>query len=245
MADESSDQELYQCNGCLEKIPAHRARVSCHSCPDYHLCANCFVIKQYTKPHADSHATLVLKKSGVVVPLPPGFTPRPAPALPPRQNSTINTRQTARATELPTANWGALWNVLKAPLEKKDKRGRIDATVKSDGLNDMREGSTSSMMSGANGSGVKDLPPSPPQYVTEEENYDNQIPSYPQPAEWEALFEADSTPTPIFIAFMSTIFGHLDPKHAGYLAPEVYSDFLDVQGYELASNICEYRVVRW
>ncbi|MBA7581814.1 hypothetical protein ES708_23725 [subsurface metagenome] len=65
-------------------------------------------------------------------------------------------------------------------------------------------------------------------------------PSYPRPAKWEPLFEEDSsTPTPIFVALMSTVFAHLDPRHTGYLSPEVYSGFLDLQGVETSNNICK------
>lgn len=241
MSDEEKDkgkEELYVCSGCLEQIPIHRARISCHNCTDYHLCANCFVIKQYVKPHNESHATWVLKQSGVVVPGPPGLPPK-APTLPPRPKPTLNTRQ---PVELPTANWGALWNVLKAPLEKKDKRGRVDTTV-TDGPGEIRDVSPSSMMSGANGTPEKELPPTPAKSIRQGlDRVDSIAPSYPRPESWVPLFEPDSTPTPIFVAFMSTIFGHLDPLRTGSLTPEVYSDFLDAQGYELGSNICESRM---
>ncbi len=70
------------------------------------------------------------------------------------------------------------------------------------------------------------------------EQIDSTVPSYPQPATWQSLLEIDGTPTPVFVALMSTIFGHLDPEHTGYLRPETYSAFLDVQGYDLDLNSC-------
>ncbi|KAF8849512.1 hypothetical protein BDZ45DRAFT_680466 [Acephala macrosclerotiorum] len=244
MGDERP-QELYSCDGCSERIPTDRARVACHTCPDYHLCANCAVIKQYSRPHVESHTTMVLKLSGFVVPPPPGFPPRPAPALPPRQNSTVNTRQAVRVSEMPTANWGALWSAIKAPLEKMDKKGRkssVDATrgrsdaVMTSGLEDNGKGG-SNASSPLSQNPVNNLPPSPPKSVRGGINRtDSEAPSYPRPAEWKQLFGADGTPTPIFVALMSTIFGHLDPEHTGYLTPEVYSAFLDVQGCESDVN---------
>lgn len=126
---ENNPQELCSCHGCAEEIPTDRARVSCHSCPNYHLCANCFVIKKFSKHHSESHSTIVFKLSGFVVPTPPGF-PRRNPPLPPRSNSATTARQTNRVSELPTANWGALWNAIKGPLEKREKKkGSTDGTT--------------------------------------------------------------------------------------------------------------------
>jgi len=139
--------------------------------------------------------------------------------------------------EVPTANWGALWSVLKAPLEKKDKKGEkasVDTSAKDVQPLEIKDAHPSSMQSDRNG---PELPPSPPKSVYQ--GLESQAPSYPQPASWQPFFEADSTPTPIFIAFMSTVFSHLDPHHRGALTPEIYSDFLDSQGYELGSNVCK------
>lgn len=253
-------QDLYSCNGCNDEIPTDRARIACHICPDYHLCANCFVIKQFSKPHIESHSTMVLKSSGFVVPTPPGFAPRAAPALPPRQKS----QQSVRVSEMPTANWGALWNVIKAPLEKMDKKNRKGSVdVKDDEFKnvDVRGRSASTMSGGLDGKAkeherdsergsdacsplsqnpVNSLPPSPPKSFRHGlDRVDSSAPSYPRPAKWEPLFETDGTPTPIFVALMSTIFSHLDPNHTGYLRPETYSAFLDVQGCDLDSNSCK------
>lgn len=237
MAEPSPTQELYACNGCIEQIPQHKARISCHSCPSYHLCANCFVIKQFTPPHTASHATLILKRSGCVVPSPPGFF-KPGPALPLRPTIAINTgppppppRPVVRSQpEIPTANWGALWSVIKGAgsgsSAVKDKRVSVNRTISQD-----------SMMSGASGSEIP--PPHPPRPLLPQRTESQRLaPSYPRPDKWGPLFEADSTPNSIFVALMSTIFSKLDPEHTGCLRPEVYAEFLDLQGYELGSNIC-------
>lgn len=248
---DQNTQELYGCNGCKEKIALDRARIDCHTCPDFHLCANCFVIKQFSRPHTESHSTMVLKLSGYVVPTPPGFPPRPKPALPPRHNS----RETMRVSEMPTANWGALWNIMKAPLEKKDKKSRkgsddgkaddfknvdVHGRSMSGASDDKGKEPESSSSSPLSQNPINTLPPSPPKSVRQGiERIDSSAPSYPVPVKWEPLFEADGTPTPIFVVLMSTLFGHLDPDHTGYLRPETYSAFLDAQGCGLEQNSCK------
>jgi hypothetical protein len=128
MTDDNS-QELYSCDGCSEEIPTERARVSCCSCPNYHLCANCFVIKNFSRHQSESHATMVFKLSRFVVPTPLVFPCRNPPALPPGSKSATTAKQTNRVSELPTTNWGALWNAIKGPLEKREKKkGSTDRT---------------------------------------------------------------------------------------------------------------------
>ncbi|KAG9232617.1 hypothetical protein BJ875DRAFT_466276 [Amylocarpus encephaloides] len=222
-------KQLYECNGCSNKIPDHRARILCHNCTDYHLCTNCYLIKQYTRPHVDFHPTMIHKKSGFFVLDAFGFTPRPPPALPPPSKSNPASQQNIRDIEVPTADWSVLWNLVKGPLRKKSQKvAPKDITPPQPiDLIDM----TGMGMSGANGAGT--LPPSPPHSV----DPDGSAPAYPMPAKWEPLFAADSTPTPIFISLMSTIFSCLDPLHTGYLDPETYSMFLDTQGYQWNASV--------
>jgi hypothetical protein len=168
--------------------------------------------------------------------------------------SSTSTKQTNRLSEIPTANWGAIWNVIKAPLEKKDKKTRkegIDPTA-IDQATELRPASESPPQDGFEIAPLNrhpmnqfpPFPPSPPKSVRQRiEKVDSTAPSYPRPAKWELLFEADHTPTPIFVALMSTVFSHLDPQHTGYLSPEVYSGFLDVQGYPLFGNICRFHLL--
>jgi len=256
----SDSSELYTCNACSSQIPTHLARISCHSCTSYNMCANCFVIKQFSRPHVESHSTMVLKQSGFVVPS-PGFPPRPAPSLPPRPVQTVR-RQSIKVSELPTANWGALWNVMKAPLEKRKKGPAVD-TGKGKVAVELDEVKASPLSSSTptpiqekqnekdfnsppsqNPNSLNQFPPSPPKSVRQGiERIDSMAPSYPRPAKWEPLFEEDSsTPTPIFVALMSTVFAHLDPRHTGYLSPEVYSGFVDLQGVETSNNICKFPI---
>ncbi|KAH7354663.1 hypothetical protein BKA65DRAFT_394945, partial [Rhexocercosporidium sp. MPI-PUGE-AT-0058] len=247
-ASDPQDQELYACNSCTFEIRTHLARVTCHSCLNYHLCANCYVIKAFNRPHTNSHSTMVFKQSGVVVPLPPGFAPRPPPALPPRTKLVLNEdpeqdlqgKRKGKEPELGAANWSALWSIMKAPLEKKNKK-----SPKGEGagvtMNIMEPkdipGSNASDDGDKNATShfeKKGLPPSPPRSIKRGiERVDSTVattPSYTQPEKWGAMFESDWTPTPIFVTLMSKIFSHLDPGHTGFLSPEVYSQFLEMQG---------------
>ncbi|KAK0704749.1 hypothetical protein B0H67DRAFT_359115 [Lasiosphaeris hirsuta] len=54
---------------------------------------------------------------------------------------------------------------------------------------------------------------------------------------WTPLFEPDGTPEDIFEALMKAFFSVLDQQNTGYMAPEVLSSFLDVQGFRLNDNI--------
>ncbi|TVY84781.1 hypothetical protein LSUE1_G001405 [Lachnellula suecica] len=247
MGDENIGKP-YSCGSCTDIIPTQRARIQCHTCTDFHLCANCFVIKQFSKPHIDSHPTMVVKESGIIVPAAPGFSARPPPPLPPRQNQA--TDAIAAESEIPMANWGALWSLMKAPLERRKKQGSVDDSVKSTQVEPTDPPSPAPTASG--GLAVNEDLPKPPQTpmspfplpppkpVRRTTGMEpGEAPSYQQPSQWEPLFEADSTPTANFVALMSTIFNHLDPEQTGYLSPEIYSGFLEVQGYSLNSNISD------
>ncbi|KAN0099025.1 hypothetical protein V8E51_014688 [Hyaloscypha variabilis] len=192
-----STKDLYTCDSCSSAIPTDRARVSCHSCANYHLCTNCFVIKEFSTPHLESHSTMVFKVSGFVVPPPPGFNRRPSPPLPPRTNSTTSTKQPNRLVDLASKNQGSDLTLITEPPQDSFE------TI-------------------------------PRQQL---ERIDSTAPSYPRPTNWEPLLSPSGVPTPIFVAFMSTVFSHLDPLHTGYLTPEVYAGFLDVQGCLLSGNV--------
>jgi hypothetical protein len=192
---------------------------------------------------------MVTKHSGVVVPSPPGFNARPAPPLPPRPKEPVKTIETE--SEIPMANWGALWSLMKAPLEKKSKKGKPGATSTTASPIELTDAKTPPTTAGGceakeavpdpPETPVTSFPPSPPKSVRRNTEPEVGVaPSYHQPDKWEPLFEEDSTSTPNFIALMSTIFSHLDPDHTGYLSPEIYSGFLDVQGYKLEANICKF-----
>ncbi|PBP26276.1 hypothetical protein BUE80_DR002800 [Diplocarpon rosae] len=242
-------EEPYTCTSCITTIPPHRARVTCHSCPSHHLCANCHVIKNFVPPHAGAHPTMVFKHSGLTVASPPGFAPRPhlPPPLPPRSapsktQSLLQIAEAPASVTVPTANWGALWSVLKAPLEKRDKRATKRDSVDETWEGKPREGARRSETSPVARSREEtvELPLSPPgsrRSTIETVGSAASAPQYPVPESWTPFFESDGTPTPIFVALMSTLFSRLDPEHTGFLSPENYSGFLDVQGVEMGANI--------
>jgi hypothetical protein len=49
----------YTCYGCTEQIPPAKARIHCEICPNYDLCANCFVVGQATRNYAPYHPTIL------------------------------------------------------------------------------------------------------------------------------------------------------------------------------------------
>jgi hypothetical protein len=55
---------------------------------------------------------------------------------------------------------------------------------------------------------------------------------------WTPLFNADSTPGPDFVTMMQQFFGCLDPSRTGYLTPEAYSSFMEVQGFPTVQIVC-------
>ena len=233
---EELQSELYECNTCSIKIPDYRARVFCNHCLFYHLCANCYVVKDYARPHVDSHPTSVFKQSGFYVPGAPEFSQKPptekvvaaAPILRPVEE-----------IEIPLADWSVLWSFV--PGKKKTKTPDPSKEPELIDLKDV----TGAGIAGNEGTGkdtydpqvpLHHLPLTPPRSI----DHDGSTPSYPMPQNWEPFFGADNTPTPIFIALMGTIFSCLDPEHTGYLSPEVYSDFLDFQGYQWTANVCKF-----
>lgn len=56
---------------------------------------------------------------------------------------------------------------------------------------------------------------------------------------WQPFFNADSSPSPMFITLMNDIFTYLDPTNLGNLVPETFSRFLDDMGYLPHENACK------
>ncbi|KAJ7763780.1 hypothetical protein B0H16DRAFT_1687836 [Mycena metata] len=81
------------------------------------------------------------------------------------------------------------------------------------------------------------MPPPPPKVLT---------PPPPPPIvaqAWGPFFDADMTPTPVFIQFMDAVFSYLDSGRTNSLAPEIYSRFLINQGYVGQTNIWNFNLV--
>ncbi|KAK0208027.1 hypothetical protein DFS33DRAFT_1300795 [Desarmillaria ectypa] len=60
---------------------------------------------------------------------------------------------------------------------------------------------------------------------------------------WGPLFDGYMDVTAVGDSFFNAIFTYLDPSYTGYLTPEVYSRFLDDQGYLLHENVWKSNLV--
>ncbi|KAF8217716.1 hypothetical protein K438DRAFT_1795525 [Mycena galopus ATCC 62051] len=68
-------------------------------------------------------------------------------------------------------------------------------------------------------------------------------PPPPPPIAWGPFFDADMSPTPVFMELINAIFTYLDTQRTGNLTPEVYSRFLINQGYVGNQNIWHSNLV--
>ncbi|POS82973.1 hypothetical protein EPUL_005984 [Erysiphe pulchra] len=225
----SADKELYICNGCGDAIGSERARISCNTCVDFNLCSNCYVINYSSKVHKKSHATTVFRNSGHV-----NSENSNAILLSQSENNGGEQRKPSEEIEIPTANWGALWSAMKAPLVKKDKRasksiGKIEICA-------LPESQHKSDLLSPH-SGIPEPLLSPSIMVKPQRTPEYPGPTYFRPEKWEPFFESNNTPSSIFVGLMSSIFNTLDEKGTGFLKPEQFSGFLEIQGYPLSANI--------
>ncbi|RKF74331.1 hypothetical protein GcM1_240115 [Golovinomyces cichoracearum] len=229
----SADKELYTCNGCGDLIKKKRARISCNVCVDFNLCSNCYVINYFSKPHIKSHASTIIRESGQITCS--KVKSNPSPHLEISEKISVPPVEKQRKySEIPTANWGALWNVMKAPLVKRDVASTktLDKIEASDFQQARLRNNSTSPLSSSPGLTLSQL-------VVEGQTQDVESPGpiYFCPDQWEPFFGDDNSPSSIFVALMSSIFNRLDEKRTGYLTPETYSEFLDIQGYPLQANI--------
>ncbi|TQS35764.1 hypothetical protein Golomagni_03805 [Golovinomyces magnicellulatus] len=227
----SINKELYSCNGCGELIKKQRARISCNVCVDFNLCSNCYVINYFSKPHTKSHASTIIRESGQITCN--KVKSNQTPFLETPENISVPLVEKQRKySEIPTANWGALWNVMKAPLVKRDVTSKNLDKVEASDFQQVRLRNNS----------TSPLPISPgltfPQLAVEGQTQDVESPgpTYFCPDQWAPFFGDNNSPSSIFVALMSSIFNRLDEKRTGYLTPETYSGFLDIQGYPLQAN---------
>lgn len=101
----------YNCDSCRQTIPVVNPRVHCLVCPDYDLCANCYLGERCTQGHVIGHAAQVFKQSGGngAQPVPasnPTSPPLPARGPPPLPSRSVNA-QTAFPSTSPLAANGA------------------------------------------------------------------------------------------------------------------------------------------
>ncbi|KAB8292103.1 hypothetical protein EYC80_007848 [Monilinia laxa] len=172
--------------------------------------------------------------------------PRPIPLLPPRKDTLSSTPP--KKVELPTANWGALWDIVKprprpakpTPAQKGSGSGELISISPPNNEDPYSYSNHNRNLSSSDSPITKlrpDLPPIPGKI--ELEAFTNPYASMapPVPVEWSPFFQADGTQNAIFVDLMTTIFLHLDVENTDSLSPEVYSAFLEMQGVPMEDNI--------
>lgn len=238
---------LYACSSCMDNIPLHKPRLHCTDCRSHDICASCYVLSISTGGHTTDHLVDLIEKSGTV-PLPPPQPPRPL--LPPRkstQSSPISPPQSqpyARPevgrSPLPHLQSQQIPQYIPQPIpaEYAGPRRQVSQYI---------------------------AQPLPPAYVQPQQQ--QQTPQYVAqpvaqpvvqpvatagtPAQvintqpivqthgWTPLFEG-SEPSALGAHFFSVVFDCLDTQKKGFLTPEQYSAFLDVQGYLPEQDVCMF-----
>lgn len=254
LSSKNFKMSIYNCDSCKDDIPEKKARIYCHYCRD-NYCANCFVVQKFLGAHKNSHPTMILNFSGVVLEhAPAAMPPRPkasiaarhgtqtyeAPVLPARIQTAPVLQTGAKrypsveTIQVPTANWGALMPVMRGFLKSKKKEAPISEHIPKPAPlpkdNPIIDTSVADIVKQE-----YSLPQEVPLPTSPEK--DEQEADFP-PECWEPMFSSDGTPQPIFVSLMSELFSSLDPKSEGSLSPEQYSAYLEVQGVDTADNIC-------
>ncbi|PQE12848.1 Major facilitator superfamily transporter protein [Rutstroemia sp. NJR-2017a BBW] len=244
---------LYTCSHCNEEIRANRVRVECCdlACENpsdpasgYHLCADCFVVGDYHGAgagaggaHEEGHQTRVVRESGTV---------RDEERDRERERERERERSRSRARgedrskekiEVPTANWGALWDIVKPKGGRRGDRER----EKKQSESSISIGSNSTVKGGSAGSvGFEVAPMStlrpvlPPRPKLKRSC--SSFAAVKRPSVWEPLFAPDESQNVIFGDLMAVLFARLDKEELGLLSPEVWSGYLDVQGVPMEEN---------
>jgi Zinc finger, ZZ type len=77
---------LFKCDGCNLHISPEKPRLHCAQCPDYDLCANCFVLGTVTGAHLVQHQTNLIRASGHCSEAAAAACPTSASGHPPQQS---------------------------------------------------------------------------------------------------------------------------------------------------------------
>lgn len=63
----------------------------------------------------------------------------------------------------------------------------------------------------------------------------------PAPSAWnEHFFYSNGRPTPVFEALMKEFWKRLDPRGTGYIAPEVFSGFMEINHFAPDDDVCMF-----
>jgi hypothetical protein len=243
----------FTCDGCSEQILPKKARIHCEICPNYDLCANCFVVGQATHNHVSYHPTALIKTSGLSsnpsLPPPPPLPARTSvlrpPATPTYQRSpSIEVPVHSQSSYAPSPANASVYappgsaqqNInyqYHAPAPAPAQQYQAPQLAFQGQTLDQQYATSPNPQAYA-------LPPPPPQNPQFQPQ--SQAPQEDQSRSpshaWQPLFDGEM-PTQSFVDLMTAFFVQLDPHRMGTLTPEVYSSFLDAQGYETKHNVCK------
>ncbi|KAF1991069.1 hypothetical protein K402DRAFT_389269 [Aulographum hederae CBS 113979] len=242
---------MYTCHACGEEIPPSKALIRCEICQSFDLCANCFVTGRTAQSHTPYHPTKLFKRSELVELPPPPLPPRPSSTNPPFNSTPQPPQKFTPATttfgnspqqhQYYTPPSGqpspAQYTVpppppLPAPYNAYGQPQELQAASPHP-YNYPPPSADTPQHYQAYASNTSPAPPQPPRPVSSS--------SHPQgPGSglslWSILFDGE-IPTQAFVQLMTAFFTHLDPQRKGTLTPEVYSSFLDAQGYATEHNV--------
>ncbi|KAM3077428.1 hypothetical protein ACMFMG_006773 [Clarireedia jacksonii] len=246
---------LYTCSHCNEAIRSDRVRVQCFDSAcvttaeagvhqGYNLCADCFVVGDYTtvggqSVHEEGHQTRVVRLSGTT-----GKTGEE------RERERERSRSRARGEErngerrekieVPTANWGALWDIVKPKGGRREREREKKQSDSSIGSNSTIRGIGGAGSLGSNQgfevatmSSLRPVLPPRPKLKRSCSSFA----AVKRPSAWQPLFAADESQNVIFGDLMAVLFARLDKEELGLLSPEVWSEYLDVQGVPMEENV--------
>ena len=208
---------LFFCNSCTEPIPAQKVRLRCQQCasPEYDLCANCYVLGQFSGSHNPTHQTTVCRLSGFAE------IPAPPPPLPPRvASSSLDPRLSPRPPpstfEVPRSGPGPVPIRKAVPVP-------APASVPAPAPVPVHTPESRAAP-------VTTTQPAAP----------TETPGATITGSWDVLFDPkDWQPTESGKALIEGIFAHYDPTKLGVITPEAYSDMLAKIGVPEEKNICK------
>ncbi|KAL4950632.1 hypothetical protein BDW69DRAFT_171659 [Aspergillus filifer] len=216
---------LYKCTSCNELIQTTKARLTCASCaPRLTLCANCYVVQDFPEQHLTdgdvAHEVELHRHSGFL-PAPPPPPPRQQPV---RSTSTSYAPSYGTPRRRPTVA-----GYSDVPPRKPPRPVRLETTNESE---EVDTEATTPLPSRPSGSSQENFEQ---HSQRTEQNYQQQ--PHSTVSGWQTLLDENMRPSSSFTRMVEELFYHLDPPRAGFLSPEVYSEYLDVCGAPYDHNI--------
>jgi hypothetical protein len=238
---------------CCESVCENTS--SSEQASGYHLCADCFVVGDDLgaggtgRVHEEGHQTRVVRFSG---------TTEKSGEERERERERERDRERSRSRarggeerngerrekiEVPTANWGALWDIVKPKggrrereREKKQSESSIGSNSTVKGIGRPGSGNSNLGFEVAPMSTLRPVLPPRPKLKRSCSSFA----AVKRPSAWEPLFAPDESQNVIFGDLMAVLFARLDKEELGLLSPEVWSGYLDVQGVPMEDNVCRF-----